>query len=66
MDEDELKGKFHNAKGRVKEAGGALTGDQGKQAEGVVERIGGSVQEKIGEAKRKLREETEEESDDEL
>ena len=35
MNKDELKGKMENLKGRVKEATGALTGNKGKQAEGM-------------------------------
>lgn len=51
MNKDELKGKMENAKGRVKEAAGALTGDKKTQAEGMAERFKGAVREKVGEIK---------------
>jgi uncharacterized protein YjbJ (UPF0337 family) len=51
MNKDELHGKAENLKGRAKEAAGALTGNKQKQAEGLVERVGGAVREEIGKAK---------------
>jgi len=64
MDDDELKGKARNVKGRVKEAFGAITGDKETEAKGAVERIGGAAQEKIGEAKRRLHKEENVEDDE--
>lgn len=55
MNEDEIKGKLHNIKGRVKEAAGAITGDKKTQAEGLAERVGGAVREKVGEVKREIK-----------
>jgi uncharacterized protein YjbJ (UPF0337 family) len=70
MNKDELKGKMENLKGRAKEAFGAVTGNKRTEAEGVVERGKGAVQEKYGEAKDELETErrragagTEDESD---
>jgi uncharacterized protein YjbJ (UPF0337 family) len=54
MNKDEFKGKVENAKGRVKEAAGALTGDKETQAEGMGERFKGAAREKYGEIKRDL------------
>jgi len=51
MNKDEMKGKFDNLKGRVKEALGAATGDKRTQGEGFAERVKGAVQKKYGEAK---------------
>jgi uncharacterized protein YjbJ (UPF0337 family) len=51
MNDDELKGKVENAKGRVKEAAGAITGNKKTQAEGMGERFKGAVREKVGEIK---------------
>jgi uncharacterized protein YjbJ (UPF0337 family) len=65
MNNDELKGKAENLKGRVKEAGGALTGNKKTEAEGMAERAKGAAREKIGEIKRDLGREDIEDSDDE-
>jgi uncharacterized protein YjbJ (UPF0337 family) len=50
--EDEVKGKFENLKGRAKQAAGAVTGDKSLEAEGLGERVKGAVREKVGEIKR--------------
>jgi uncharacterized protein YjbJ (UPF0337 family) len=52
--EDEVKGKFENLKGRVKEAIGTVTGDKKLEAEGAVERVGGAAREKVGEIEKKI------------
>ena len=51
---DRFKGKAENLKGRVKQAVGTITGDKGLEAEGLVDRVKGTVREKVGEAKRKI------------
>jgi uncharacterized protein YjbJ (UPF0337 family) len=51
MNDDELKGKMDNAKGRVKQAVGAVTGNKKTEAEGMGERVKGAVREKVGEVK---------------
>jgi uncharacterized protein YjbJ (UPF0337 family) len=56
MNDDELKGKMKNLKGRAKEAFGSMTGNKSKQAEGTAERIGGAVQEKAGKVKKEISE----------
>lgn len=43
-------GTTDDLKGRVKEAGGDLTGDQDLKNEGKVDRATGSVKDKIGDA----------------
>lgn len=50
--DDEVKGKFENLKGRAKQAAGAVTGDKSLEAEGLGERVKGAVKEKVGEIKR--------------
>lgn len=67
MNDDELKGKMKNLKGRAKESIGSLTGNKKMQAEGAAERIGGAAQEKVGQAKEKVSKEVEdlEETEDE-
>lgn len=62
---DELKGKLENLKGRAKQAAGSLSGDKSLEAEGAIERAKGAVQEKVGEAKRKLEEKRAENAEDE-
>jgi len=49
---DNLEGKMHQVKGSVKEATGKLVGNPDLEAEGKVEKIGGKIQEKIGEIKK--------------
>jgi uncharacterized protein YjbJ (UPF0337 family) len=62
--EDELKGKAENLKGRVKQAAGAVTGDKKLEAEGAVERVKGAAQEKVGEIEKKARKAAEEDEDE--
>jgi len=51
MDKDRVEGVGHQAKGKVKEAAGKVTGDKQTQAEGTAEKTGGKVQNAIGGAK---------------
>jgi uncharacterized protein YjbJ (UPF0337 family) len=48
-------GKSDEAKGRVKEAGGALTGDDSLKNEGKVDRASGTVKDKVGDAADKVK-----------
>ena len=48
--------KTDQAKGRVKEAAGALTGDKDLEAEGKADRRAGEAKEKLGHAKDKIKE----------
>ncbi len=43
-------GAGDDAKGKVKEAGGALTGDKSLKREGKVDQATGSVKDKVGDA----------------
>jgi uncharacterized protein YjbJ (UPF0337 family) len=43
-------GDADEAKGRVKEAAGSLTGDDGLKNEGKVDRASGTVKDKVGDA----------------
>lgn len=43
--------KADKAKGRVKEAAGALTGDEDLESEGKADRAAGEVKEKVGDVK---------------
>jgi uncharacterized protein YjbJ (UPF0337 family) len=46
--EDEIAGKLHELKGKIKEKVGHLTNDSDLEAEGIGEKIGGKVRKKIG------------------
>jgi uncharacterized protein YjbJ (UPF0337 family) len=52
--ENEIAGKVHQVKGNIKEKVGQLTNDPDLEAEGIGEKIGGKVQEKIGQVKKVL------------
>jgi uncharacterized protein YjbJ (UPF0337 family) len=52
--ENEIAGKVHEVKGKIKERVGQLTNDPDLEAEGIGERIGGKVQKKIGQVKKVL------------
>ncbi len=49
---DETEGKMHQAKGKAKEVVGKAVGNPDMEAEGKVEKLGGVVQEKVGDVKR--------------
>ena len=46
--EDQIKGKFHEVKGEIKEKVGKATNDSDLEAEGQSENLAGKVQKKIG------------------
>jgi uncharacterized protein YjbJ (UPF0337 family) len=45
---DQVEGKLHEAKGKVKEKAGQLTNNPDLEAEGTAEKVGGKVQNKVG------------------
>jgi uncharacterized protein YjbJ (UPF0337 family) len=49
---DNVEGKLHQGKGKVKEAVGKVTGNSELEAEGVAENLEGKIQEKVGEVKK--------------
>jgi len=51
---DKTEGTFHELKGKVKEVAGKLSDNPKLQAKGTIEKIGGKVQQKIGEVKKVL------------
>jgi uncharacterized protein YjbJ (UPF0337 family) len=51
---DKVKGKFHEAKGNVKEMAGKITDNPKLEAKGDAEKIAGKVQGKIGQVKKVL------------
>ncbi len=50
--QDQIEGKLHNLKGKVKEKTGKLTNDPDLEAEGKAEEVAGKVQEKVGQVKK--------------
>lgn len=51
---DQAKGKFHEVKGKVKEAVGRATNNPRLQDEGTGEKISGKIQKKIGQVEKVL------------
>ena len=51
---DQVEGKLHEAKGKVKETIGELINDTDLEVEGNVEKKEGKVQEKVGQIKKVL------------
>lgn len=51
---DEVKGKWEQAKGFVKDKAGEATGDRNLEAEGEAQRAGGKTQETWGKVKHKV------------
>jgi uncharacterized protein YjbJ (UPF0337 family) len=49
---DNVEGKVHQVKGKIKETVGRVVRDRDLEAEGIVEKVGGKAQEKIGEIKK--------------
>ena len=52
--QDQVEGKFHKLRGKFKEIAGKLGMNSELEAEGKDEKIGGKVQEKIGQVKKVL------------
>ena len=52
--DDEVKGKADQLKGRVKDAVGRATGDERLRDEGAADEASGEVQETLGKARRKV------------
>lgn len=54
MNNDELNGKGDQAKGKIKQAWGDLTGNERVHDEGVADEAAGNVEEGFGKARRKV------------
>lgn len=54
VNKDEVKGKWEQAKGTVKDKAGELTGNDRLEAEGEAQHAGGKVQEGWGKVKRNV------------
>jgi len=55
MDKDRIKGSAQQAKGKVKEFAGKVTGDKKLEGEGKADKIGGKVLNAVGSMKDALR-----------
>lgn len=55
MDDNRIKGKFDDVKGRVKRQLGEWTGDENAQAEGTLDQAKGKVENAFGKVKDKAR-----------
>jgi uncharacterized protein YjbJ (UPF0337 family) len=55
MDEDRIKGSAEQAKGKLKEVAGKLTGDSKLEGEGKAGQVAGKIQNAIGGIKDTLR-----------
>ncbi len=51
---DQVAGKLHEMKGKVKEKAGQATNDPELEAEGQDEKIGGKIQKKVGQIEKVL------------
>jgi uncharacterized protein YjbJ (UPF0337 family) len=45
---DQIQGAFHEVKGKIKETAGQAVGNPDLEAEGTAEKVGGTVQKKVG------------------
>ena len=55
MDKDRVEGSFEQAKGKVKEVAGKVTGDAKLESEGKADKVAGKVQNAVGGVKDALR-----------
>jgi uncharacterized protein YjbJ (UPF0337 family) len=49
---DEIAGRVHELKGKIKKKVGELTNDPDLEGEGIGEKIGGKIQKKIGQVEK--------------
>jgi uncharacterized protein YjbJ (UPF0337 family) len=49
---DQIEGKFHEVKGKVKETVGRATNNPDLEGEGKVENLGGKIQKKVGQVEK--------------
>jgi uncharacterized protein YjbJ (UPF0337 family) len=51
---DQVEGKVHEIKGKLKEVAGRVTGNPKLENQGSAEKLGGKIQKKIGEVEKVL------------
>ena len=52
--QDQVEGKLHNVKGKVKEVARKIMNDPDLEAEGEAEEVAGKIQNKVGQVKKVL------------
>ena len=57
MNKDQAKGKWDQIKGKAKKVWGEVTDNEAKKAEGSANKIHGTLQEKLGDAKKTVKKE---------
>lgn len=55
INKDQVQGRVHEAKGKVKEVAGKLVGSGRLQAKGKLEKVAGKAQAKFGDVKKKVK-----------
>lgn len=55
MNKDQVEGRLEEAKGKVKEVAGKVTGNEKLRAEGQVDQLAGKAQKHYGDGKEKLK-----------
>ncbi|WP_213953230.1 MULTISPECIES: CsbD family protein [unclassified Variovorax] len=55
MNKDQVAGRVENAKGKIKEATGKVTGSEKLKSEGVADQAAGKVQSSYGDAREKVK-----------
>ncbi|HEX3447455.1 MAG TPA: CsbD family protein [Isosphaeraceae bacterium] len=55
MDKDRIKGSAQQAKGKIKEVAGKVTGDKKLEGEGKADKVGGKIRNVVGGMKDALR-----------
>lgn len=58
MNEDRVKGSLNEAKGKIKETAGKMTGDEKLKREGQADQVVGKVQNVVGGVKDSLKEQS--------
>ena len=51
---DQIEGKFHEVKGKIKQTAGQVTNNPDLESEGTVENLGGKFQKKVGQIEKVL------------
>ena len=49
---DQIKGTFHEVKGKIKETAGQVANNPDLESEGQVESLGGKIQKKVGQVEK--------------
>jgi uncharacterized protein YjbJ (UPF0337 family) len=64
MNKDQVKGRVEEAKGKMKETAGRITGNPDMQDRGTVDKVAGKVQKNIGDLKERVEDEMDDDTED--